>query len=76
MTDLLGKLAEHGILGLVCAVLLYVLSKKDQELTAERAARLVDAKSFTELALKLKTEDAESKDRIESLLDELERHGR
>jgi len=41
--DLINKLAEHGILGLLLAVSLYVIYRQNVELTLERAARLKDS---------------------------------
>jgi hypothetical protein len=48
-------LAEKGVLGVLILVLAFVLYRKDQELTAERQARLDDAKKFTDRLLALQT---------------------
>ena len=54
MTDaVLSKFAEHGILGLIVLVLLYVLRSVYQELKEERAGRLKAAEDYAEKLLSM-----------------------
>jgi len=71
--SLLGALAEHGILGVLLVLAIWGYVRKDRELAAEKAGRLEDAKAGLKLALQLKTEDLESRKRLESLIDRAER---
>lgn len=71
--SLVGALASHGILGLLCAVLLFMLWKRDGELTAERAARIADAKAGLELALRIQQSTTDTVSRLSLLFEELKR---
>lgn len=59
-----GQIASHGILGLVTVIALYVAWNKDKELTEERLARINDAKSYTDLALKLQGQVIDSVNKL------------
>lgn len=69
MTTLAESLASHGVLGLVCAILLYILWKKDSELTKERQARIDDAKGYTDLALNLQKQVLASVEKLSDIFD-------
>lgn len=56
-----------------CLLLLAALIYVYRELRAAEKARIDDAKAQLQLALQLKSEDTETKQRMESLLDEFER---
>ena len=48
MLDELGKLfLQQGIMGAIVLVLAVVLRRRDEDLTAERKARIADANQFT-----------------------------
>lgn len=66
---LLTSLASHGLLGLVCAVLLWALWNKDKDLTAERLARIQDAKGYTDLALNLQKQVLSSVEKLSDIFD-------
>ncbi|MDE2102693.1 MAG: hypothetical protein KGL39_35945 [Patescibacteria group bacterium] len=53
MSEFVGLLLEHGSSGLIAALMLVMFIRKDNELTAERAARIADAQGYTKLALDL-----------------------
>lgn len=52
----LESLLSHGPLGIVCAILLVWIHRKDKELQTERAARVEDAKAYTTMAVALQRE--------------------
>jgi hypothetical protein len=66
-------IASHGLLGVMLVVAGWVAWKKDRELTAERLARIQDAKSYTELALKLQSQVIESVTKLSDILSEMKR---
>lgn len=49
----------------------WIARSKDQELQAERLARIDDAKNYTELALKLQSQVIEAVNRLGDILDEM-----
>lgn len=67
----LSSLASHGVLGIVCAILLWTLWQKDKDLTAERAARIADAQNYTKMALDLQGKVLDAVQKIGSIFDEL-----
>lgn len=48
-TDLLGTLAQYGLLGILFVLVVYALIKRDKDLTEERKARLSDALAMRDL---------------------------
>ncbi len=80
MDPLISILTGFGVPGVVIAVLLVVLRKKDQDLTDERAARLADAKANQAFALEMQgrtlsgvEKNAEVAEVVSRALDELRR---
>jgi hypothetical protein len=72
--SLVAALASHGVLGLMCAVLLWALWIKDRDLTRERAARIADAKAYTDLALNLQARVIASVEKLSDIF-EAQRRG-
>lgn len=68
-TSLIATLASHGLLGLVCAVLLWILWQKDKDLTLERQARVADAKAYTDLALGLQKQVLASVEKLSDIFE-------
>lgn len=68
---ILNSLASHGVLGLFCAAAVWWAWQKDRELTAERAARIADAKAGTEVALRLQKEVNDAVDKLADILREV-----
>lgn len=68
---LVGQLASQGLLGVVCALALYIAYKKDKDVAAERDARIVDAKSYTDMALKLQAQVLDSVNKLSDVLGEM-----
>lgn len=48
-TDLLGTIAQYGLLGVLFVLVVYALVKRDKDLTEERKARLADALAMRDL---------------------------
>jgi hypothetical protein len=69
----LTTIAEHGTAGLAIAVLIYWLREKDKELKEERAARIKDAKDYTDLALKLQSEVVAAVHKLTAVFEEIKR---
>ena len=68
-TSLITAIASHGVLGLVCAVLLWALWQKDKDLTEERKARIADAKAYTDLALGLQKQVMASVEKLSDIFE-------
>jgi hypothetical protein len=75
-TPLVTSIASHGLLGIMLVVVGWVAWSKDRELQAEREARVADAKSYTELALKLQAQVIDAVHRLADILDEMKKLGR
>jgi hypothetical protein len=70
---LLGQIASQGVLGVVAIALGWAYLKKDKELADERAARISDAKGYTDLALKLQQQVLDTSNRLADTFDEMRR---
>jgi lipopolysaccharide biosynthesis regulator YciM len=66
-------LLAHGVLGVVVAALGWYVYRKDAELTAERAARIEDAKAYNELSLKLQGQILEAVNKLSDVFDEVKK---
>lgn len=60
MDNILAQMAQHGPWGLVCVLLIMAYARLERRekqliaaLSAEKDARIADAKAYTELALRL-----------------------
>jgi hypothetical protein len=73
MDPLLSSLATAGLPGLVIAALLYALRSKDQELTAERAARIADARAAQAFALEYQSKVLQGVERCGEIAEALQR---
>ncbi len=73
METLGTALAAYGLPGIVIGVLIYWLREKDKELTAERIARIADAKGYTDLALKLQSEVIAAVHKLTAVFEEIKR---
>ena len=73
MDLLIEKVAEHGVLGLIIAVLMIMLVAKDRALARETAARISDAKVFTDLALRLQGQSNDSISKMGNIFEEVKR---
>lgn len=73
MEAFLTAIASHGLPGLAIAVLIYWLREKDKELTAERNARIADAKAYTDMALKLQSEVIAAVHKLTSVFEEMKK---
>ena len=71
--SLIGILAQHGLPGVIIALLVLWVYMKDKELKAERDARIADAKTFTDLALKLQENAISSVNKLTDVFDEVKR---
>jgi hypothetical protein len=71
--DLIGQLADHGILGLLLAICLLAYWWKDRQLTREKDARIADARVLTDLALKFQQQSIEHVQKIHDVFEELKR---
>lgn len=66
---IIESIASHGGLGIVCAILLWAFFQKDKELTAERMARIEDAKAGTKTALEIQSKVIEAVNKVGELGD-------
>ena len=73
LTPVVEMLASHGPLGAMIVVLGWVAWRKDLALQAERDARIADAKSYTELALKLQAQVIDAVNRLSNILEEMKK---
>lgn len=73
MDALTTALASHGALGLLSAALLFLVVRKDAELTNERALRVADAQNYTRMALELQARVHASIDKMQELLEQLQK---
>jgi hypothetical protein len=64
-------IASNGLLGVMLVVVGWFAWSKDRELQAERAARVEDAKGYTELALKLQAEVIDAVHKLADILEEM-----
>lgn len=71
--SLIGALAQSGPLGIIIGLLVYWVYLKDKQLTAERDARVADAKAFTDLALKLQSDAISSVNKLSDVFEEIQK---
>jgi hypothetical protein len=72
-STLVSTIASHGLLGVLLVVVGWVAWSKDRELKAEREARIADAKSYTELALKLQSQVIDAVNKLADIFDEMKK---
>ena len=72
-TPLATTIASHGLLGVMLVIVGWVAWKKDQDLQEERMARITDAKSYTELALKLQAQVIDAVNKLADILDQMKK---
>lgn len=70
---LLNALTGYGLPGIIIAVLLLLYWLKDRELTAERTARIADAKQFTSMALDLQGKVIEATNKLSDIFEALQK---
>ena len=70
---LVGQLASQGLLGVVCALALYIAWRKDTDLETERKARVDDAKDYTDRAIKLQAQVLDSVNKLAEVFDEVKK---
>lgn len=66
-------IASQGLLGVLLVVVGWVAWAKDRELQAERAARIADAQTYTEMALKLQAQVIDAVHKLADILEEVRR---
>lgn len=71
--SLVTTLASHGVLGIVTALALWFAYAKDRQLQDERLARITDAKSYNELALKLQAQVLDAVNKLADILEEMKK---
>jgi hypothetical protein len=71
VSPLLSLLAQQGLLGAVVFVFGWIAWSKDKELTAEREARIQDAKNYTDLALKLQQQVLDNVNKMNDTVEEI-----
>lgn len=69
MSEFLTLLIEHSSSGVVAALMTYLFVRKDNELTVERAARIGDAKGYTQLALDLQKQVMDATNKLSDVFD-------
>lgn len=72
-SSLAAAIASQGLLGVLLVVVGLVAWSKDKELKAEREARIADAKSYTELALKLQEKVTDTVNKLADIFDEMKK---
>lgn len=72
-SKLVSAIASQGVLGVMLVIVGWVAWSKDRELKAEREARISDAKSYTELALKLQAQVIDAVNKLADILDDMKR---
>lgn len=60
--SIVTALISHGPIGLVAVIACWVAFRKDQDLSAERAARLADAQKYAALALQIQERGLQTAD--------------
>jgi hypothetical protein len=66
-------LAHFGLPGIVLAIFIYLYVQKDKELALERAARIADAKGYTDLAMKLQGQVLDAVNKLSEIWDEVKK---
>ena len=66
-------IASQGLLGVLLVIVGWVAWAKDRELQAERAARISDAQTYTEMALKLQAQVIDAVNKLADILEEIRR---
>lgn len=69
----IASIASHGLLGAMLAVAMFVAYSKDKQLQDERAARITDAKNYTDLALKLQAQVIEAVNKLTDTFEEMKK---
>jgi hypothetical protein len=64
---------EHASSGVVAALMTYLYFRKDNELTAERAARIVDAQSYSKLALDLQKQVMDATTKLSTVFEAIQK---
>lgn len=70
---LVTSIASHGLLGVMLIIVGYVAWSKDKQLEEERAARITDAKNYTDLALKLQGQVIDAVNKLNATFEEMKR---
>jgi hypothetical protein len=77
-----NSLAQYGPIGTVCALLVWLylrkekeLTRKDAELAAERAARIADVKSYTDLCLGLQKGVSDNVTKLSDMFEAVQKTG-
>lgn len=71
IASLIAKLAEHGISGLVCAILAVWVWQKDKELRKEREARIGDVRELNKTAMELQARVIETVNKVVQAVEQL-----
>lgn len=67
MEPIIKTLLEHGVLGMACVALGWMLFRKDAELSALHRERVADAQKFTDQAIALQGRAIEAMHRMADL---------
>jgi hypothetical protein len=73
LDTVVAALLTHGIPGCVIVVLGWWVYRKDAELSIERRARIEDARSYSELSLKLQAQVIEAVNKLSAVFDEVKK---
>ena len=73
LSPLVPVIASQGLLGVMLIIVGVVAWSKDKELKAEREARIADAKSYTDLALKLQAQVIDAVNKLADILEEMKK---
>jgi hypothetical protein len=73
VTTSVTTIASQGVLGALLIIVGVFAWSKDRELKTEREARIADAKSYTELALKLQAQVIDAVNKLADILDEMKK---
>lgn len=67
------KVGEHGILGLILAMVLTGYVFKDRALQREKDARIADSKALTDIAMRLQEQHIAAVDKLAAIFDEMKK---
>lgn len=72
-STLAKTIASQGLLGIMLVGALYVAYRKDKDLQDERTARIADAKTFNELALKIQAGAIDTVNKLSDIFEEMKK---
>ena len=75
-TQLFTQIASTGVVGVLLVVVLLAYRQKDRELKEEQQARIADAKSYLDLAMKLQEQVIIAVQKLSEIVEYLEKQDR